>query len=131
MIIELEMVLKRPSASADSGLTARGIWPGKGRKKEEWLWRYILEPDKKISPAAGFIFRYTRESLVCFAKILQALLHHRRELGVGVAVGIRSPQNIIRERSDVLGVLSLQRSEALVKRRCTHSPTRISLSGAR
>jgi len=47
MIIELEMVLKRPSASADSGLTARGIWPGRGRKKEEWLWRYILKPDKK------------------------------------------------------------------------------------
>jgi len=35
MIIELEMVLKRPSASPDSGLTARDIWPGKGRKKEE------------------------------------------------------------------------------------------------
>jgi len=36
-MIELEMVLKRPSAFADSGLTARDIWPGRGRKKEEWL----------------------------------------------------------------------------------------------
>jgi len=33
MIIELEMVLKRPAASADSGLTARGNWAEKGRKR--------------------------------------------------------------------------------------------------
>lgn len=53
MIIELEMVLKRPTAPADSGLTARDIWPGKGRKKEEWLWMYILKPDKKGVKKSG------------------------------------------------------------------------------
>lgn len=50
-----------------------------------------------------------------FTKILQALLHHRRELGVRVAVGIRSPQSIIRERSDLSGVLCLKGSEALIE----------------
>lgn len=48
MIIEPEMVLKRPSALADSGLTDHGIWPGKGRKKKNSFGGIFWNQTRKV-----------------------------------------------------------------------------------